>query len=564
MHKRYLILAVAGLFALAAACGNKGNNDVTPTPEAAVTNAVPEDTGAALPTGSPKATETPVPQEPSPTPEPTRVIRYYDLSEYTYVNTELNGVTETTVDVSGMKTYGVNADFRFTVVFTDGESDVFTAKADNGVLKLDFSKPAAAAEVSVVFKYSLGKDKNTEEDGFIKVPWTVKYDETCDAGFIGNVDTDTKGVKLRSSENYFVAALPDGFYDVTVRKAEQARSTLCINDGAFGVNVGIGGTGRKGSDLTFSAKDIVVSGGEARFSMVGDTVVSYIEFARVSSLVPRKKHIYIAGDSTIQTYYPRENLLRIEPGPGEAQTGWGQVFGYFTTDEVIVDGLGAGGTYARSWYEGYFQGILNNAQAGDYFIIQEGINDRTYSSTEEMEEYLRLMITKCREIGVIPVLVTSQQTAKFWKSADGREIGEFDKPEGSGLNAFMVTIRNLAKETGTFLIDNAELTAEWYQKVGRTYVEQTYHIYDFANDKSVDSLHSSYRGSEKIAELIATDIATKISENATDAYGNTLSGIKLHPVVTYEMQHVNALGETVTETVTAVDHEDPFAHLKNN
>ncbi len=547
----YTLATLITLSAFAACTGKAATNEaeiagITGEPISEATQAPSSESAETTAPITP--TDTPIPTD---TPTPTVPAREYDMSKYTKAANYDNGTNIVSFDVSEMNTRGVNADFRLTARFTDKTYEEKILKAENGVVSTDFDKTVEAAEISVIYKFSLGKDSHTEEEGYIKVPWTAKYDASASEGFEGNIDVDPKGVRLRSADYCFVAALPDGLYDVTVKKIEQARSTLCINGGAFGVNVGIVGTDRKGSDLLFSAQDIAVTGGEARFSMIGDTSVSYIEFSRVPSIIERKPHIYIAGDSTVATYYPRE-FTKQEPAAGTAQTGWGQLFSRYTTDDVIVDALGAGGTYAKSWYEMYFQGIINNARPGDYFIIQEGINDRTYSSVEEMKEYLSLMIDKCREMDVVPVLVTSQQTAKFWKKADGTDAGDFEAPEGSGLYPFAEGIRELAKEKKVFLIDNAAITSKWYSKVGREYVEKTYHLYDTKNDKSVDSLHSAYAGSKKISALIATEIGRKIEAKETDGLGNTLSGILLNPITEYEFSYINETGESVTEMITEI------------
>lgn len=517
---------------------------------------IPQETPAIPETATPTVMAT---AEPTPTAEPEEAPapevlgeRVCNEEEYYRLFVCSDKEKSVSVNVDGMKNFGVDAYYLLTVRFEDGTCEQREVKAENGVINEDFDRTVEQGEVSVVMKFSLGKDKSSPEEGYVNIPWTEQYDRTKDAGFEGNVDTHPKGVNLRSEMFSFVVAMPNGRYDITVKKAEQARSTLRINEGAFGVNVGIGGTDRKGDDRIFAAKDVVVEGGEARFSSIGDGNMCYIEFRRVSEFFPRKTHIYIAGDSTVQTYYPRFDDR--EYPAGTAQTGWGQLFHHYTTDEVVVDALGAGGTYAKSWYEMYFRGIINNAMPGDFFIIQEGINDRTYSSTEEMKEYLTLMVDWCLENKVIPVLVTSQQTAKFWKDRNGTDLPEYGTPEGSGLYPFAETIRELAKEKDVFLVDNAALTSEWYTKVGRSYVEQTYHLFNAAKGTSVDSLHSSYMGSRKIAELIATKISEMIENNVKDAYGESLSGIALNPVADYDFSYVNSEGQEVTETLHTVEY----------
>ncbi len=477
-------------------------------------------------------------------------VRMYNISEYTYVDKNVSGKTSVSVDVKNMKNYTQYTDYQVTIQAQDNSTSTSIVKADaNGMVNIELNN-AKAIEVSPVFKFSLGKNKLEETDGYTKVDSTVMFEEDSDYGFNAQIVNATNGVNLVNDAYAFCVALPDGLYDMTVTKAAKTRASIFVNGGAIGVNVGATGSGRNGNQTVFETTDVVISGGVAKISMANNFALAAVEFRRVSELQERKTHIFIGGDSTVCDYYPLD--LGEVPEAGTVQTGWGQLFHKYTTDEVVVNNFAAGGTYAKSWYELFFKGVITHGQAGDYFIIQAGINDRSYSNVDEMVEYLNKMIDECTAKGIIPVLVDTQQTPKFWKSATGQEIGDYEKPEGSGLNAYMVAIRNLAKERNLLFVDNAELTGEWYTVVGREYVTKNYHIYDAKNDKSTDSLHSSYAGSLKIAELIATNIADQMAAGAKDGAGNTFDGIKLNEKTTYEIEHKNRNGETVKTSVTAV------------
>ena len=199
-----------------------------------------------------------------------------------------------------------------------------------------------------------------------------------------------------------------------------------------------------------------------------------------------------------------------------------------------------------------FPGVVQNGQPGDYFILQAGINDRTYSSIEEMVQYLTYMIEECQEKGITVILATAMQSCKFWKDANGNQLGEFGTPEGSGLAPFMDAIRKLAKEKKVFLVDTGALTGQWYSVVGRSYVAQNYHIYNPQTDVEEDTLHLSYHGALKVAELIATSLAEQRAAGAVDGQGNTLDGLHFHELTTYEIVHKDSAGQEVTESVTGV------------
>jgi len=474
--------------------------------------------------------------------------RQVDGTAYVYVEENLAGKTELTVDVAGMVNAGANTDYQVTVRGGDGRIITEDRKADkDGKIKLVL-QDADAVEVSPVLRFSLGKCESGEAEGYLQVAAEDKYtgEELC--GFYGEVAETSGGVSMRGTANSFVAALPDGFYSIRITKpvSGTGRSTVKINDASQGTNVGNPGTGgRTGQKpYTYLMEDVRIEGGTARISLdEKDFTLASVEIRRTPQIAERRVHIYLGGDSTVSNYYPIEEA---EPQPGRFQTGWGQVFCQYITEENAVTNLAGGGTYAKSWYEMAFPGVLQNGQPGDYFLIQAGINDRTYSNEQEMAEYLTYMIDACREKGIIVILATAMQSPKFWKDRNGNELGEYGTPEGSGLASFMDTIRQLAADKGVFLVDTGKLTGEWYAKMGRTYVAQNYHLYNQETGVEEDTLHLSYHGALKVAELIATSLAEMQAEGATDGMGNTLDGLHFHEMADYTVTYQDPTGREVT------------------
>lgn len=483
------------------------------------------------------------------------VPREVDKSLYAYINENVAGLTELTVDVTGLVNYSATTPYQVTIRMADGSvsTEDMLATAE-GTLKLTL-KNAEAVEVSPILQFSFGKCELAAEDGFIHVAYNEKYtgQEVC--GFYGTVAETLGGVNLCDESGIMVVAVPDGYYSVKITKpvSGNGRSTVYINGASQGTNVGNGGTGgRRGvTPYTYVMPDVVVEGGTLRLSYgEKDFTLAAVQIRKTAEITERRVHIYIGGDSTVSNYYPIEES---EPAPGRFQTGWGQVFAQYTTDENAVTNMAGGGTFAKSWYEMAFPGVVQNGQAGDYFLVHAGINDRTYSSTDEMVEYLTKMIDECREKGIIVILTTAMQTPKFWKDSHGNELGEFGTPEGSGLAAFMEAIRKLAKDKEVFFVDTGKLTGEWYGKVGRTYVAQNYHIYNPDTGVEEDTLHLSYHGAKKVAEIIATDLARQQAAGMKDGLGNTLDGLSFHDLVTYEVTHKDSTGAEVSTSVTAVE-----------
>ncbi len=478
--------------------------------------------------------------------------REVDSDVYAYINRDAAGLNEISVDVTKLVNYSPDAIYQATVLHEDGsvtKEDVHADGTGKVSLKLD---RAAAVELSPVLRFSLGKCDYAETEGYVHVNTSEKYTGEELYGFYGKVINVAGGVSLANSDNMFVTALPDGFYSVRITKPGTGRSSVFVNGASQGTNVGNQGTGgRRGSQpYIYLMEDVLVEGGTLRLSLgEKDYSLAAVEIRKTPEIIDRRVHIYIGGDSTVSNYYPIEEG---EPQPGRYQTGWGQVFAQYVTEENAVTNLAGGGTYAKSWYEMAFPGVVQNGQPGDYFILQAGINDRTYSNVDEMVKYLTYMIDECQEKGITVILATSMQTCKFWKDAKGTELGEFGTPEGSGLAPFMEAIRKLAADKNVFLADTGKMTGEWYSVVGRTYVAQNYHIYNAQSNVEEDTLHLSYHGALKIAELIATSLAEQKAAGAKDGQGNTLDGLSFNDMATYEVVHKDSAGRETSTAVTGV------------
>ena len=113
-------------------------------------------------------------------------------------------------------------------------------------------------------------------------------------------------------------------------------------------------------------------------------------------------------------------------------------------------------------------------------------------------------------------------------------------------------IRGLAQEKGVFLVDIGKLTGEWYSQVGRTYVAQNYHLYNKETHVEEDTLHLSYHGAMKVAELVATKLAQMQAEGATDGEGNTLDGLSFQEMREYEVRCQDGSGKEILLKTTGV------------
>ncbi|MCD8188250.1 MAG: hypothetical protein LUD57_06555 [Ruminococcus sp.] len=123
--------------------------------------------------------------------------------------------------------------------------------------------------------------------------------------------------------------------------------------------------------------------------------------------------IYIAGDSTVQSY--RESYA--------PQQGWGYYLDDYFTENVTVSNQAIAGRSSKSFYDnGRLDTILSTIKEGDYLLVQFGINDSASSNAERyapvcgdaenptegsFEYYIEKYITGAFEKGATPVMVTT-------------------------------------------------------------------------------------------------------------------------------------------------------------
>jgi lysophospholipase L1-like esterase len=202
-----------------------------------------------------------------------------------------------------------------------------------------------------------------------------------------------------------------------------------------------------------------------------------------------KPTIYLAGDSTVQTY-----------GTAQApQQGWGQRLAEFFTADVIIVNKSIGGRSSKSFIdEGRLTEIVNVIKAGDYLFAQWGINDRYTSDATRytnpattFRTYLKQYIDGARSKNAIPVLVTPTP--------------RLDYSGGTFHNDFVdycTAILAVGAETNTPVIDLQSKGLAYYTQIGYTAVTTTICL----NTNGVDVLHFQAHGAYEMARLVAQGV----------------------------------------------------------
>lgn len=206
-----------------------------------------------------------------------------------------------------------------------------------------------------------------------------------------------------------------------------------------------------------------------------------------------KPKVYIAGDSTAQTY----------TSSTDGRQGWGQrIAEFFDTDITFVN-KAIGGRSSKSFIdEGRLDEILSLIKQGDYLFAQWGINDRYQSEPERYTDpattfrtYLKQYIDGARKKNAIPVLLTPTPRHQYVN-------GVFE----NGFAAYCEAIIAVGKETNTPVIDVQTEALAYYTSIGDAEVTSTI---------MVDVLHFKPEGAYQMARIVAKGVHASILPMAT-------------------------------------------------
>ncbi len=238
------------------------------------------------------------------------------------------------------------------------------------------------------------------------------------------------------------------------------------------------------------------------------------------------KKIFLAGDSTVQTY-------KLADAP---QCGWGaMLYRYFgdnsvkishsresefenavtyEMDEVTIDNRAFAGRSLKSFYdEGRWKDLLKDVKKDDFVLIQSAHNDaykekeERYLTPDQYKEKLKNDYVSCvQQKGAIPVLVTAIAMKDFDK--DGKCKISF--PE------YRDKMIELADEMGLDLIDLGKETADYNSMIGEEackgiYMNLDKGMFKSAPDGKEDNAHLKFEGAFVYAGFVA-DKLKKIIE----------------------------------------------------
>lgn len=379
------------------------------------------------------------------------------------------------------------------------------------------------------FKFDFGTDRT--ENGFIPITSTSKFDKKIGYGFMdisGLKSVDNGGNALTedyiTSDKpfYFSVAIPEGNYNITLNLGDTkgtSETTVRVENRRLMLN---GIKTKKGEivekQITVHVKDSIIRNQDGtqigivklkpreRKYLHWDNLLT-IEFndkaPKVCSVIiqPNKmaKTIYLTGDSTVVD-------AQYEPW-----ASWGQMLPYFfVPNEVVIANYAESGETLKAFEDRHrIDKIWNKIKPGDYLFIQFGHNDQKAGNSIKSgyRKRLKEWILKAKELGAVPVLVTSMN----------RRVFDENNKIVHTLDDFPDAMREIAKEEKVDLIDLNALSKTLFEAMGpedakKAFVHYPANSYPNQPTALADDTHFNTYGAYELAKCVVKSI---VDQNLT-------------------------------------------------
>ena len=248
--------------------------------------------------------------------------------------------------------------------------------------------------------------------------------------------------------------------------------------------------------------------------------------------------IYMCGDSTMQDwaagYCPKQ--------------GQGQDFHYWfdVTKATVVNrgqgGMAADGYYDMFWKHGCSAGncIVDKLQAGDYAVIQFGINDVSKSDEAKFTVAMSTMAKEAMAKGAYPIIMSPIRRCYY------------DSPTQihNSYRGYPARAKAIADSLNIPFIDMSEMVANYMISVGESYAQQFIFNYatsgEYSNLKSdqADQVHLQMNGANAFGRIITEQMRAH-KDVMTKKLGDYMApmyqvSVKVSPEGSAEATSINA------------------------
>lgn len=373
------------------------------------------------------------------------------------------------------------------------------------------------------FKFDFGTERT--ENGFIPITSTSKFDKKTGYGFMDisglkSVDNDGNALTgdfiTSDKPFYFSVIIPEGNYDITLNLGDSkgiSEATVRVENRRLMLNDVKTKQGEVlEKKITVHVKDSIIRNQDGtqigivklkpreRKYLHWDNLLT-IEFndkaPKVCSVIiqpnTKAKTIYLTGDSTVVD-------AQYEPW-----ASWGQMLPYFfVPNEVVIANYAESGETLKAFEDRHrIDKIWKKIKPGDYLFIQFGHNDQKSGNSIKSgyRKRLKEWILKARELGVIPVLVTSMN----------RRVFDENNKIVNTLDDFPDAVREIAKEEKADSIDLNAMSKTLFEAMGpeaakKAFVHYPANAYPNQPMALADDTHFNTYGAYELAQCIVKSI----------------------------------------------------------
>ncbi|MBW3087201.1 hypothetical protein KIH77_00380 [Bifidobacterium sp. 82T24] len=276
---------------------------------------------------------------------------------------------------------------------------------------------------------------------------------------------------------------------------------------------------RRDIELTF----VPVEGCDDATTGWGELTLTRLSYEPIVQNRTDRPHIFIAADSTVQTYFDEEAP---QAGWGEwlawfLMAGHGFSYGHdtastvlqarvFTGDGPTIHNRALGGRGLRSYLNDHrFHKLLGSLAPNDVVLIQFGINDESktrpmrYIPLDEYADWLDRYVVSIADRGARPVLVTA---IPQYPQGAGVDVGK-------ALDPYAEITRTYAAEHDVPLIDLRRLAGEYLarlpeENVDAVFLRASALQYQRHPDGIRDIVHIGVTGAKAYARIVARELGT--------------------------------------------------------
>jgi lysophospholipase L1-like esterase len=373
------------------------------------------------------------------------------------------------------------------------------------------------------FKFDFGG--NRVEKGFIPITSFSKFDKNIGYGFmdisglksIDNGGNTLTGDCITSDKPfYFSVAIPEGNYDIKLNLGETkgvSETTVRVENRRLMLN---NIKTKQGEILekiiTVHVKDSIIrnqSGEEIGIVKLKPRERKYLHWDNLLTIefndkAPKVCSIIIQPNKTAKTLYLTGDSTVVD-AQYEPWASWGQMLPYFfVPTEIVIANYAESGETLKAFEDRHrIDKIWNKIKPGDYVFIQFGHNDQKAGNSTKSgyRKRLKEWIQKAKQLGAIPVLVTSMN----------RRVFDENNKIVNTLDDFPDAMREIAKEENVYLIDLNALSKTLFEAMGPELSKKVFVYYppnSYPNQPNAlaDDTHFNPYGAYELAKCVVKSI----------------------------------------------------------